>query len=252
MNIIKFIAPDFLIGKTLCLGRAAFDIMLLLVRKPSKRTIHLARLILQVIPRHTMLSPNRLINLYDLVQKANTLNLPGDIVECGVWNGGSAVIMGVACREDEIYFKVRNLWLFDSFQGLPRPKARDGKRERDSYFEGWTKGDIKNVVKVFNKLDVPLENVKIIPGWFNSTLSANSINTIAVLHIDADWYESVKMVLEELYDKIVPGGFIVLDDYWTWQGCKKAFEDYIKENKIEGIVMKKVDKSVYFQKPAYY
>ena len=246
--IIKLVAPHFVIGKILSVGKAAFDILLLLIFKPSKRTIQFVWLILQVKPEYTMLSTNRLINLYNLVQEANALGLPGDIVECGVWNGGSAAIMGVACQDDKL-FKIRNLWLFDSFQGLPRPGKRDGKRERDSYFEGWNKGDIEKVVKIFNKLGVSLANVKIIAGWFDSTLSATDINTIAVLHIDADWYDSVKAVLEKLYEKVVPGGFVVVDDYWLWQGWRVAVKDYIKEHKIEGIVMKKVESAVYFQKP---
>ena len=94
-----------------------------------------------------------------------------------------------------------------------------------------------------------MENVKIIAGWFDSTLSETDINTIAVLHIDADWYDSVKVALEKLYEKVVPDGFIVVDDYWLWQGCREAVKDYIKEHKIEGIVMKKVECAVYFQKP---
>ncbi len=96
--IIKLAAPYSVIGKILSIGKAVLDIPLLLIRKSSKRTIRLAWLILQVKPKYTMLSTTRLINLYDLVQEANALGLPGDIVECGVWNGGSAAIMGVAYR----------------------------------------------------------------------------------------------------------------------------------------------------------
>lgn len=249
MNIFKLVTPDFVIGKILSVGKSVLDILLLLIRKPSKKPIQFAWLILQVKPKYTMLSTYRLINLYDLVQESNALDLSGDIVECGVWNGGSAAIMGVACRDDKTHFKTRKIWLFDSFQGLPRPGKRDGKRERNCYFEGWNKGDIEKVVKIFKKLGVSLENVKIIAGWFDSTLSAADINTIAVLHIDADWYNSVKVVLEKLYEKVVPGGFVVVDDYWLWQGCREAVKDYIKEHKIEGIVMKKIESAVYFQKP---
>lgn len=197
-----------------------------------------------------MVSARRLINLYDLVQQANALNLSGDIVECGVWNGGSAAIMGAACQDDETQDKVRNFWLFDSFCGLPQPGVQDGKRAQDAYFEGWCQGEIEKVTQIFNQLGLSLGQVKIIPGWFDSTLNATDIKKIALLHIDADWYASVKVVFEELYAKVVEGGFIVLDDYWTWPGCRAAVEDYIKEHQIEGVVLKRIDRhGAYFQKP---
>ena len=76
------------------------------------------------------------------------------------------------------------------------------------------------------------------------------LQTIALLHIDADWYASVKIVLETLYDKVVEGGFVVLDDYWRWPGCREAVTDYLKERQIQGVVLKRADwHGVYFQKP---
>jgi O-methyltransferase len=96
--------------------------------------------------------------------------LPGDIVECGVWNGGSAAVMGIADLENVNSSKRRTIWLFDSFQGLPRAGEKDGESERRNYFEGWSKGDVNKVHQVFKKLGVSLSGVKIIPGWFDATL----------------------------------------------------------------------------------
>src|SRR5437867_678284 len=127
MNITKLLAPDFISGKILVTGKAIFDIIALLVSNPSKQSLKFARLILQVKPTYTMVKNKNLINLYNLVKMVNSLNLHGDIVECGVWNGGSAATMGVACMEDKSLSNgARNLWLFDSFQGLPLPGERDG------------------------------------------------------------------------------------------------------------------------------
>ena len=235
MNIIKLITPDYITGRILYLGKAILDIFFLLIRKPSRQSLRFARLILQVTPRYTMVQSMRLIKLYDLVKEVNALNLAGDIVECGVWNGGSAAVMAVACRDDKIHPQKRSFWLFDSFKGLPKPGERDGENEKRFYFEGWTKGDVKNVKDVFNKLCLSLEDVKIIPGWFDSTLKVADVGQTAILHIDADWYESVKTVLENLYDKVIPGGFIVLDDYGRWEGCRAAVDDYIKEHNIKGV-----------------
>ena len=61
-----------------------------------------------------------------------------------------------------------------------------------------------------------------------------------LLHIDADWYASVKIVLENLYDKVVEGGFVVLDDYWRWPGCREAVTDYLKEHQVQGVALKQV------------
>ena len=248
INLIKLRSPDFLIGRILFLTKALADILLWLIRQPSNRSFYLARLLLQVKPKYTMVSVKRLINLYNLVRQVNATHLPGDIVECGVWNGGSAAIMGAACRDDRDH--LRTVWLFDSFAGLPTPGSKDGERAQDAYFEGWCQGSIEKVTQIFNQLHLSLEPVKIITGWFDSTLKAEPIKTIALLHIDADWYESVKVVLEELYDKVVDGGFIVLDDYWTWQGCRQAMTEYLREHQIQGVVFKSVDNhGVYFQKP---
>ena len=248
INLIKLRSPDFLIGRILFLTKALADILLWLIRQPSKRSFYLARLLLRVKPQYTMVSVKRLINLYELVRRVNATDLPGDIVECGVWNGGSAAIMRAACRDDRNY--LRTFWLFDSFAGLPTPGSKDGERAQDAYFEGWCYGRVEKVTQIFNQLHLSLEPVRIIAGWFDSTLRAEPIKTIALLHIDADWYESVKVVLEELYDKVVDGGFIVLDDYWTWQGCQQAITEYLKEHQIEGVVFKSVDShGAYFQKP---
>ena len=101
MNLIKLTSTDFFAGRILLSGKALLDLLWFLIRNPRPKSLRLAVLILQLIPRYTKVSVKRLINLYRLVQRTNKLNLPGDIVECGVWNGGSAAMMGVADRDDD-------------------------------------------------------------------------------------------------------------------------------------------------------
>ena len=125
MNLIKLTSTDFLAGRILLSGKALLDLLWFLIRNPRPKSLRLAGLILQLIPKYTKVSVKRLISLHRLTQKTNKLNLPGDIVECGVWNGGSAAIMGVADRDDDTSDTVRKLWLFDSFRGLPAPSNRD-------------------------------------------------------------------------------------------------------------------------------
>ena len=244
-------SADFTLGKVLVTLKTLFDILALLIQKPSRDSIHFARLILKIKPRFTMVRNRNLINLYKLVQAVNHQDLPGDIVECGVWNGGSAAMMGVAGKQGR-NAKLRTMWLFDSFQGLPHPSAEDGQREKKDYFPGWNKGNMDKVKTIFNKFGLELGQVKIIPGWFESTLSKTPIDSIALLHIDADWYDSVKTVLDAFYEKVVPGGFIILDDYGYWKGCTEAVKDFLSEKAIDGITIRRVNKGgAFFQKPLF-
>jgi O-methyltransferase len=109
---------------------------------------------------------------------------------------------------------------------------------------------VKLVEEVFGKIGYPREKVKIVPGWFNETLTREPIKDICILHIDADWYESVKTVLQTLYHRVVPGGFVVLDDYGLWPGCQSAVLDYFSENHISEKILRRIGKQgAYFQKP---
>lgn len=249
MNPIKMIAPDFLLGKSLIMIKTVFDLFGVVVQKPSRDSLRLARLILKVKPTFTMVKSRNLLNLFSLIETVNAMNVPGDIVECGVWNGGASAMMAFACLNTEVP-RDRRFWLFDSFEGLPPPGPRDGKTENEHFFDGMCRGSVSSVEKVFEKLCLSLDNVRIVKGWFEATLSGAAIDQIAVLHIDADWYDSVKYVLETFYEKVVPGGFIVLDDYGYWDGCSRALEDFFAERKLTGIVLQKADSTgAYFQKP---
>ena len=134
MNLIKLTSTNFLAGQILLSGKALLDLLWFLIRNPHKKALRLAALILQLIPRYTKVSVKRLINLYRLTQKVNRLRLPGDIVECGVWNGGSAAMMGVADRDDETSGKVRKLWLFDSFRGAATAEQQRRKTGKGDLF----------------------------------------------------------------------------------------------------------------------
>ena len=128
INWPKLLTSDFTLGKIINLRKALADSVSLLIREPTFESLELTKLMLQVKPKYTMVTNKNLIALYKLVQQVNKMGLPGDIVECGVWNGGSAAIMGVAAQSSHNY-KNRRLWLFDSFEGLPRPTEKDGDLE---------------------------------------------------------------------------------------------------------------------------
>ena len=186
----------------------------------------------------------RLVALYKLSEEINQRSLPGDIVECGVYNGGSAAIMASFCEKSPLS---RTVWLFDSFEGLPKPTDKDG--DEAPAYEGWCHGDLSKVKKVLRKLHIPESRVHIVKGWFQDTFPSVQIRDIAILHIDADWYESVKLCLEKFYDSVQPGGYIVLDDYGDWEGCRIATDEFLKKRAL-GIKLTQVDYTgSYFQKP---
>ena len=248
MNINKLIVPDFFPGRLRVYAEEYWGLLKMLAVRPNKESFRLAKMILKVKPRHTMAKNGNLLNLHRLAGHVAAEKIPGDLVECGVWNGGSSAIMGKALMECG-GLKGRRLWLFDSFEGVPKPGEKDGWFERTFYFKGWNKGDIQHVREAFARLNVPMDNVRIVPGWFNQTLKSSAVERIALLHIDADWYDSVRDILEAFYERVVPGGFVVLDDYGSWQGCRSAVHDFIS---MHGLAVKIVRVSrigAFFQMP---
>jgi predicted O-methyltransferase YrrM len=183
---------------------------------------------------HTMCSNARLRGLYRSLHHVVDRNLPGDIVECGCARGGSAALMALTLRQLQ---SPRKLWLFDTFAGLPAPTSHDPDFELADLFTGTCIGTLDEVREFFHRLDAA-DNVEFVPGLFQETLPTAAVSQIVVLHIDGDWYESVKVCLESLYDKVVPGGVIQLDDYGYWQGARKAVDEFVKARRIQAPLQK--------------
>lgn len=194
--------------------------------------------------RFSMIPVARLEALAIIAQPRAALD--GALVECGAWNGGSAAILASAA-----YRPGRNVWLFDSWSGLPQPSYKDGEQARSKYESRDGKlcvGDIRQPAMAFAAADV-LDNVlHLRRGWFEDTLdkAASEIGGIAILHIDADWYASVKKCLQALYPLVVSGGLVILDDYGHWQGCRQAVDEYFAD---KGLTLRGIDyTSRYFLK----
>lgn len=166
--------------------------------------------------------------LYRAVRYVVKQEIPGDVVECGCARGGSAALMALTLRR---LGSQRKLWLFDTFEGLPAPSSKDPDFEIADLFTGTCVGGLDEVRGLFQRLNTA-ENVTFVKGLFQETLPATPIQQIAVLHIDGDWYESVRVCLETLYDKVVAGGLIQLDDYGYWQGARKAVDEFLARRGI--------------------
>jgi hypothetical protein len=168
----------------------------------------------------TMLSTDRLRGLYDAVMSAIEAGIPGDIVECGTARGGSAALMCLILKE---LGAERSLWVCDTFEGIP-PATDDDPAEALQY-TGQFRGDIEDVLSLFSQFGI-LQNAQLVKGLFQDTLPSLGVEKIAVLHLDGDWYESTRCGLENLYDRVVPGGVIQIDDYGHWAGCQKAVKEF--------------------------
>ncbi len=250
LNRSRLLSPDGLPGKLLVFGRAAVVVARWGCRETSPRIRRIIRLVLEVTPSYTMISPERLRHLYERMLEVDALGLSGDIVECGTWNGGSGAILVAAHRDAGPTAPRRVFWLFDSFQGLPPPGARDGPSERETFFSGWCRGTPDRVRRIVGRLGGSLEDVRIVPGWFEESFPAAPIGPIALLHVDADWYDSVRLVLETFYDRIVPGGTVILDDYGRWAGCRTAADEFLARRGLSRTILLPVDRAAFFRKPS--
>jgi hypothetical protein len=213
------------------------------------------RLFMQV-RRNTMASYDVLSLLYGLCKQVNREGVDGAFVECGVWKGGCAAVMAAV---GEQYSRKRAIHLFDSFEGLPEPTELDGA-DAVQYSGGRSAGQLssvnqcvasyQDVLDLLRRLEIDLEAVNFHKGWFQETLPLvkNHMPPIAILRLDGDWYESTKVCLESLYDRVVSGGFVILDDYVAWEGCRKATDEFIQRRKLN-VRLIEVRGNVYFRKP---
>jgi hypothetical protein len=180
----------------------------------------------------TMVGHRRLDNIQNCVDSVIQNNVPGDLVECGVWRGGSAILMRALLREKGV--SDRLVWAADSFEGLPRPDTESYPAD-----EGYDVSDITSLavsleeVKLnFARLGLLDDQVKFLKGWFKDTLPKAPIDKIAVLRADGDLYESTMQILENLHHKVTTGGYVIIDDYNSWEPCKQAVNDFRTQNGI--------------------
>jgi O-methyltransferase len=182
---------------------------------------------------HTMLNRERMDNLQMCVETALMDNIPGDLIETGVWRGGATIFMrGIlkAYADDS-----RRVWVADSFCGLPPPDenafpADKGDRHYERSELAVTLDEVKANFAKYNLLD---EAVVFLEGWFRDTLPKCAAERFAVLRLDGDMYESTIEALESLYPKLSPGGFVIIDDYGAVEGCRRAVCDFRLAHAIE-------------------
>lgn len=182
---------------------------------------------------YSMVGIKRLDNLEACLRTILADRVPGDLLETGVWRGGACMFMkAVLNRFGDMS---RTVWLADSFEGLPKPKADVDKEKRGYDLTGcdFMAVSLEQVQANFERFDLLDERVRFLKGWFCDTLPTAPIRQLALLRLDGDLYDSTRDALNAMYHRVSPGGFVVVDDYGSWNGCRVAVDEFRREHGIE-------------------
>jgi O-methyltransferase len=204
---------------------------------------------------YTMTSMGKMYGIFKSIEYIEKHGIEGDIVECGVWRGGSSMNAALSL----LHFKSsrRKIYLYDTYEGMPQPGEKDVdifdqkasdlltgcercKSTSDDPTNYWARVDIDEVRLNMSLTNYPEEKIFFVKGKVEDTIPETIPDKIAVLRLDTDWYESTYHVLTQLFPAISPGGVLILDDYGYWKGARGAVDRYFKENKIP-ILLNRLD-----------
>jgi predicted O-methyltransferase YrrM len=201
----------------------------------------------------TMTGVERRYALLQAVRHLQRWQIPGDIVECGVWRGGSMALVARALLENAD--TTRTLWLYDTFTGMTQPGDLDcdhaGTPARELLAAEtvprvqsvlWAEASLEDVRHTLSQTGYPAEKMHFIAGPVEQTIPAHLPERIALLRLDTDWYESTRHELAHLYQRVTPGGVIIVDDYGCWQGARRAVDEFLASCP-EPILLHRVDET---------
>lgn len=220
--------------------------------QPQEQYPDLEEKFLQIFEKcrsHTMTSVERMYALYHATQHVAKNSIPGAIVECGVWKGGSSMVAAYALLGSGD--SARAMYLYDTFEGMAEPAERDidyarraaATEWRDSQRENhnaWCYSPLEEVQANVYSTGYPREKIVFVKGKVEETIPDVLPDRIAVLRLDTDWYESTYHELTHLFPRLSPDGILIVDDYGHWQGCREAVDQYFSEHKIK-ILLSRID-----------
>ena len=185
---------------------------------------------------HTMIGIPRLNNLQYCIEEIIKEQIPGDLIETGVWRGGATIFMRGVLKAHGV--ADRTVWVADSFEGLPPSDPARYPKESDIEFNRFADlaVSLEEVRENFTRYDLLDDQVRFLKGWFRDTLPAAPIQSLAVMRLDGDMYESTMDALVHLYAKLSPGGFAIIDDYNAVQSCNAAVDDFRRDNRITSTI----------------
>lgn len=197
--------------------------------------------LIEAVRPYTMTSPERIAALQQAVQYITAHKIPGAVVECGVWKGGS--MMAVARTLKELGDTNRTLFLFDTFSGMTEPTEADKQFSGESAKEilqaadkstsdVWAVAPLKAVQAALRTTGYPEGNFVYIEGKVEETIPEHAPQQIALLRLDTDWYASTYHELVHLWPRLSVGGVLIIDDYGYWQGARKAVDQFFSERQV--------------------
>ena len=196
----------------------------------------------------TMIGLKRLNNLEHCIREIVKNQVPGDLIETGVWRGGATIFMKAVLKE--LGITNRLVWLADSFQGIPAPDHEKYAADTGNtlYRNRIFKVSKEEVERNFKKYDLYDDSIRFLKGWFSETLPHAPIHQLSLLRLDGDLYESTILALDSLYHKVSPGGFVIVDDYNAFPYCKQAVTDFRNRNNIQTSLIEIDSEAVYWKK----
>lgn len=198
---------------------------------------------------HSMIGRARLLNIEQCLDHIREEDVPGDLVEAGVWRGGATILMRGYLAVYEM--QGRDVWVVDSFEGLPAPTHPADQGHDFSYSQTPILAvSLEEVRALFDRYGLLDERVRFLKGWFKDTLPKAPIARIALLRLDGDLYESTRDAITPLYDKVVPGGFILVDDYGDFEPCRRAIDEFRAARGITSPIQHIDWSGVYWRKTA--
>ena len=195
---------------------------------------------------HTMIGRKRLDNIQFCFETVLREGIQGDLVETGVWRGGASIFMAGI---NTFYNANRRIFVCDSFEGLPVPEP--GKWPADAGDDNHTYKflavSLEEVKRNFAAYDLLSDNVVFVKGFFETSLTGVPFTSISVLRLDGDMYGSTMTVLDQLYDRVSTGGFIIIDD-WNILKCRAAVVDFLGKRGLQPNILPIDECSVFWRK----
>ena len=197
---------------------------------------------------HTMMGRSRMQHLHDCLDTIVREAIPGDLIETGVWRGGGTIFMRGFLAAHAI--KDRVVWVADSFDGVPKSSLEQDKawflsKELHPYLAV----PLEEVQHLFARYGLLDDQVRFLPGLFRDTLPGAPIDRLALLRLDGDLYESTMDALSALYDKLAPGGFVLVDDYGNLPPCREAVHDFRAQHAITAEIVAIDAEAAFWRKP---
>jgi O-methyltransferase len=199
---------------------------------------------------YTMTSPERVIGLCDAVRYVVAAGIDGAVVECGVWRGGSSMAAALMLRE--LGAADRDLYLFDTFEGMSAPTELDrragGAAAADMLAASgkdakvWAYSPLGEVRANLQSTGYPAERVRFVQGKVEDTIPEHAPDQIAILRLDTDWYESTRHELEHLFPRLAVGGVLIIDDYGAWEGARRAVDEFVAAQTVR-ILLNRIDET---------